>query len=133
LHDILTDYAVDKPGLFTTYAKFLNGYDVTVSVIISGERPRDYMLAELRYACDGRKDDIGMGIAPGFIPLISGNWNTFFTGDLVGRYRNHPDDTKAALQDIVAQVHGEDKILRFGISHKMRPAFGGRSTMPTST
>jgi len=64
---------------------------------------------------------------------ISGNWNTFFTGDLAWDGTGTiPDDTKAALQDIVAQVHGEDKILRFWNLHKMRPAFGA-ALMPTST
>ena len=64
LHDTLTDYATDNPALFTTYTKNTsNGYDVkegAVSVIISGEQPRDYMLSEdLRYAAyDGRKEAI---------------------------------------------------------------------------
>lgn len=120
LHDVLASYATENPELFTTYTKNASsGHDVkqgAVSVIISGNRPRDYMLSQdLRYAAyDGRKDDIGIGIAPEFIPLISDNWNTFFTGDLVWDGTGTiPDDTKAALQDIVAQVHGEEKILRF--------------------
>lgn len=132
LHDTLTDYAADNPGLFTTYTKNAsNGYDVkegAVSVIISGERPRDYMLSQdLRYAAyDGRKDDIGMGIAAGFIPLISGNWNTFFTGDLAWHGTGTiPDDTMAALQEIVAQVHSEEKLLRFWNLPKDEPSVWG--------
>ncbi|MEH2353117.1 PEP-CTERM sorting domain-containing protein [Nostoc sp.] len=120
LHNVLTNYAVDNPGLFTTYTKNASGgYDTqkgAVNVIISGNRPRDYMLSQdLRYAAyDGRADDIGKGIAPEFIPLISGNWNTFFNGDLAwDGLGTIPDDTKAALDDIVAQIHGENKILRF--------------------
>jgi hypothetical protein len=120
LHDTLADYAADSPGLLTTYTKNTSGgYDVkegAVSVIISGNRPRDYVLLQnLRYAAyDGRKDDIGTGIAPEFIPLISDNWNTFFTGDLAWDGTGTiPDDTKAALENIVAQVHSEEKILRF--------------------
>ncbi|WP_229500263.1 hypothetical protein [Nostoc mirabile] len=120
LHNVLTNYAVDNPGLFTTYTKNASGgYDTqkgAVNVIISGNRPRDYMLSQdLRYAAyDGRADDIGKGIAPEFIPLISGNWNTFFNSDLAwDGLGTIPDDTKAALDDIVAQVHGENKILRF--------------------
>ncbi len=120
LHDTLAKYAVDNPGLFNTYTKNASGsYDMqkgAVNVVISGNRPRDYMLSQdIRYAAyDGRQDDIGMGIAPEFIPLISGNWNTFFNGDLAWDGTGTiPDDTKATLEDIVAQVHGENKILRF--------------------
>lgn len=120
LHDILSDSATDNPELFTTYSKNTSGgYDVqqgAVNVIISGNRPRDYMLSQdRRYAAyDGRKSDIGIGAAPEFIPLISDNWNTFFTGDLAWDGTGTiPDDTKAALENIVAEVHKEDKILRF--------------------
>lgn len=120
LHQSLTSYALSNPGLFTTYTKnATGGYDTqkgAVNVIISGNRPRDYMLSQdLRYAAyDGRQGDIGMGIAPEFIPLISGNWNTFFNGDLAwDGLGTIPEDTKAALDNIVAQVHGENKILRF--------------------
>jgi len=92
------------------------------------------MLSQVPLRCRRSRDDIGMGIAPGFIPLISGNWNTFFTGDLAWDGTGTiPDDTKAALQDIVAQVHGEDKILRFWNLPQDAPSVWGRSTMPTST
>lgn len=120
LHDILRDYAASAPGLFTTYTKNAFGeYDVqpgAVSAIISGDRPLDYMLSQtLRYAAyDGRADDIGMGISPEFIPLISDNWDTFFTDELAWDGTGTiPDDTEAVLQSIVAQVHGEEKLLRF--------------------
>ncbi len=120
LNDVLSDYANQSPELFTTYTKNASGgYDVkqgAVNVIISGNRPRDYMRSQdLRYAAyDGRKSDIGTSSPAAFIPLISDNWNNFFTGELAwDGMGSIPDDTKAALQDIVAQVHDEDKILRF--------------------
>jgi hypothetical protein len=120
LHDTLSDYAANNPRLFTRYTKNADGsYEVlpgAVSVIISGNRPRDYMQEQdLRYAAyDGRRSDIGRGIAPEFVPLISDNWNNFFTGDLAWDGTGIiPDDTKAAIQNIVAQVHSENKILRF--------------------
>lgn len=120
LHDILANYAVDSPELFTTYTRNASGgYEMregAVSVIISGNRPRDYMLSQdLRYAAyDGRRGDIGTGIAPEFIPLISDNWNNFFNGELAWNGTGTiPDDTKVALQNIVAQVQDENKILRF--------------------
>lgn len=132
LHDILGEYAADNPGLFTTYTKNASGdYDVqegAVNVIISGNRPRDYMLSQdTRYAAyDGRQADIGTAIAPEFIPLISDNWNRFFTGELAWDGTGTiPDDTKAAIENIVAQVHGEDKILRFWNLPKDAPSVWG--------
>ncbi len=132
LDDILGDYAVNNPGLFTTYTKNASGsYDVkqgAVNVIISGNRPRDYMLSQdLRYAAyDGRRSDIGTGIAPEFISLISDNWNNFFSGELAWDGTSTiPDDTKAAIENIVAQVHGENKILRFWNLPKDAPSVWG--------
>lgn len=132
LHDILGEYSANSPGLFTTYTKNASGgYDEqegAVSVIISGNRPRDYMLSQdLRYASyDGRRGDIGMGIAPAFIPLISDNWNNVFAGELAWDGTGTiPDDTKAALQNIVAQVHNEEKILRFWNLPKDAPSVWG--------
>lgn len=120
LNNTLAEYAALSPGLFTTYTKNeVGGYNVSpgaVNVIISGNRPRDYMLSQdLRYAAyDGRKSDIGTGVDAGFIPLISDNWNNFFSGDLAwDGIGTIPDDTKAAMEEIASQVHGEGKILRF--------------------
>jgi hypothetical protein len=132
LHKTLSNYAVNSPGLFTTYTKNTSGgYDVkegAVSVIISGNRSRDYMLSQdLRYAAyDGRRSDIGRDIDPNFIPLISDNWNNFFTGDLAWDGTGViPDDTRAAIKDIVAQVHSENKILRFWNLPKDAPSVWG--------
>ncbi|MGH2416340.1 MAG: hypothetical protein ACRDEA_22135, partial [Microcystaceae cyanobacterium] len=87
LDQVLAEYSAVTPGLFTTYTK--NGdneYSVSpgaVNVIISGNRPLDLMLSQtFRYAgYDGRSNDIGTGVSPGFMPLISDNWNTVFFGN----------------------------------------------------
>lgn len=120
LHEVLEGYAAGSPGLFTTYTTNPSGgYDVSqgaVNVIISGNRPRDFMRSQnRRYAAyDGRKSDIGTGAASEFIPLISDNWNNFFSGDTAWNGTGLiPDDTKAAMEEIAAQVHGEGKLLRF--------------------
>lgn len=94
-------------------------YTVTpgaVTPIISGDRPREFMEGQgVRYAgYDGRKDDIGTDADPGFIPLISDNWNNFFADELAWDGTGAiPADTEAALNSIVAEVQGEDKIIRF--------------------
>lgn len=120
LHDVLSAYQVNSPGLWTTYTQDSSGgYTVTpgaVTPIISGDRPRAFMESQMvRYAgYDGRSSDIGTGISPGFMPLISDNWNTFFKDDLawdgVGII---PDDTKAELERIVTEVQAEGKLVRF--------------------
>ena len=119
LDEVLAEYQAESPGLFTTYIQDETGnYTVTpgaVTPIISGDRPREYMDQEVRYAgYDGRKDDISTDVDPGFMPLISDNWDNFFTGDLAWDGTGTiPEDTKAELNEIVAEVQAEDKMLRF--------------------
>lgn len=120
LDEVLTEYQAESPGLFTTYSQDEAGdYTVTpgaVTPIISGDRPREYMESqEVRYAgYDGRKDDIGTDVDPGFMPLISDNWDNFFTGDLAWDGTGTiPADTEAELNSIVDEVQEEDKMLRF--------------------
>lgn len=120
LHDVLTEYQAESPGLFTTYTQDeMGNYTVTpgaVTPIISGNRPREFMESqEVRYAgYDGRQSDIGTDVDPGFMPLISDNWNTFFDGELAWDGTGTiPEDTQAALESVVEQVQGEDKIVRF--------------------
>ena len=69
----------------------------------------------VRYAAyDGRKSDIGTGADASFIPLISDNWKNFFEGRAAWNGRGKiPDETLAVLQQVVVDVHGEGKILRF--------------------
>ncbi|NES04493.1 MAG: DUF839 domain-containing protein [Okeania sp. SIO2F4] len=120
LHEVLTEYQAESPGLFTTYTQDeMGNYTVTpgaVTPIISGDRPREFMESqEVRYAgYDGRKSDIGTDADPGFMPLISDNWNNFFSGDLAWDGTGTiPEDTEAELNRIVSEVQGEDKIFRF--------------------
>ncbi|MEB3278557.1 MAG: hypothetical protein VKK42_06490 [Lyngbya sp.] len=97
----------------------MGNYTITpgaVTAIISGDRPREFMESqEVRYAgYDGRKDDIGTEVSPGFMPLISDNWNNFFTDELAWDGTGTiPEDTEAELNRIVSEVQGEDKIFRF--------------------
>ncbi|MEL7039259.1 MAG: glycerophosphodiester phosphodiesterase family protein [Cyanobacteria bacterium J06592_8] len=120
LHEVLGEYQEESPGLFTTYTQDETGnYTITpgaVTPIISGDRPREFMESqEVRYAgYDGRKDDIGTDIDPGFMPLISDNWNNFFSDELAwDGIGTIPEDTEAELNRIVSEVQGEDKIFRF--------------------
>lgn len=120
LDEILTQYEARSPGLLTNYTQDESGnYIVTpgaVTVIISGNRPRKLIESQkVRYAdYDGRKPDIGTDVTSGFMPLISDNWNKFFSDDLAWDGTGAiPLDTKAELNKIISKVQEEDKIFRF--------------------
>lgn len=136
LHEVLAEYQSATPGLFTTYRLAAGGRcevaPGAVTVIISGNRPRDMMKRQAtRYAgYDGRRADVGPDVnsddGPGFVPLISDNWKTVFAGDLAWDGNGEiPADTRAALERLVAQVHAEGKLLRFWNLPKDGPAVWG--------
>ncbi|MCH7574339.1 MAG: hypothetical protein IIA59_04355 [Candidatus Marinimicrobia bacterium] len=83
-----------------------------VAVIISGNRPRKTMENEdFRYAVyDGRLEDLGAGAPAEFIPLISDQWDTYFTWTGEGPM---PEDERERLQNIVAMAHEEGRRVRF--------------------
>ncbi|WP_188191316.1 phosphatidylinositol-specific phospholipase C/glycerophosphodiester phosphodiesterase family protein [Nonomuraea sp. SYSU D8015] len=99
------------------YRKMLTAYHKgkvkpgAVTVVISGDRPRDLMAAqERRYAFyDGRMSDLGQG-NPSLIPLISDNWTNHFTwrgeGDM-------PAAERDKLRRIVAAAHRDGQRVRF--------------------
>jgi hypothetical protein len=124
VHDVLANYQASSPGLFTKYSKAANGsYQVrpgAVTVVISGNRPRDAMAAqEVRYAgFDGRLADIGPDKRPedsaGLIPMISDNWKVVFTGDARWDGTGEmPAATRMKLKELAETVHAEGKLLRF--------------------
>ncbi len=119
LNEVLSQYAAMSPNLFTSYAKEPDGsYAVdkgAVDVVISGNRPRALMERQvLRYAAyDGRKSDAGTGADAAFMPLISDSWRRIFEGTRVWWGRDSiPEETRAVLQQAVADVHAEGKLFR---------------------
>lgn len=83
-----------------------------VTVIISGNRPRDLLLSEKSRlaAFDGRLGDLGKTLPGDFMPLVSDNWNSHFTWKGQGEF---PEDQRAKLKSIVAKAHAENRMLRF--------------------
>lgn len=73
-------------------------------VIISGNRDKDYMLAQptRRAAYDGRLSDLGDGLPASFMPWISNSWDSVFKWKGSGAM---PADERAQLRQIVAAVH----------------------------
>lgn len=82
-----------------------------VTVVISGDRPRELMAAqERRYAFyDGRMSDLGQG-NPSLIPLISDNWTNHFTWRGDGEM---PAAERDKLRQIVATAHRDGQRVRF--------------------
>jgi hypothetical protein len=94
---------------------FENGEAKTnaLTVIISGNRPRETLLAETSRlaAFDGRLADVGKKNLPvSFMPLVSDNWNSHFTWKGAGTFS---DQEREKLKSIVAQTHAENRRLRF--------------------
>jgi len=83
-----------------------------VEVVISGNRPKETMLMqERRYAgYDGRLADLGSGLPPSFMPLVSGNWTNNFTWTGAGPF---PAVEHERLLAYVRQAHQAGYRLRF--------------------
>jgi hypothetical protein len=94
-----------------------------VTVIISGNRPREILLAEKsRFAAfDGRLADLGKKNLPlSFMPLVSDNWNSHFTWKGTGPF---PEAEREKLKSIVAQAHAENRKLRLWATPDTEPAW----------
>jgi glycerophosphoryl diester phosphodiesterase len=83
-----------------------------VTAVVSGNRPKEYMLTEkVRYAgYDGRMPDLASDTPAAFMPLLSDNWTKVFTWKGDGAM---PAAEKAKLQDIVKTAHGKGWTVRF--------------------
>ncbi|MEV4636397.1 phosphatidylinositol-specific phospholipase C/glycerophosphodiester phosphodiesterase family protein [Actinoplanes sp. NPDC049548] len=107
LHRVLRQYR----AMLTTYrmGRVSSG---AVTVVISGDRPRELMQAQrVRYAFyDGRSADLGSGAPASFIPLISDNWTTLFTWQGAGPM---PAAERAKLEEFVRVAHAGGQRVRF--------------------
>lgn len=100
------------------HQKFITGYhqgkikDRAVEAVISGNRPlADMQAAKTRHSSyDGRSTDLGSGLAPEFMPLVSENWTKLFTWQGVGEM---PAAEREALHDYVEQAHAAGYRVRF--------------------
>ncbi len=89
-----------------------------VTVIVSGDRPKDMIAAHrVRYAgIDGRLTDLGSDSPAHLLPLVSDHWGRNFKWRGVGPM---PEDEKAKLQSIVKKAHAKGRLVRFwAIPHR---------------
>jgi len=84
----------------------------SVMVIVSGNRPIDYMMQqEQRFAfVDGRMENLTETYPPLLMPLISDRWTKYFTwrgkGDM-------PEKEQVQLELYVQQAHEKGQLIRF--------------------
>lgn len=121
LIDIKTDgarvYAALKDAL-KPYAPMLTRFENgqikrrALTVILSGDRPREVMAAERNRlaALDGRPDDLGKNLPVALFPLISESWFSLFKW--YGSGLMTPTD-REKLSRLVEQTHAEGRTIRF--------------------
>ncbi len=83
-----------------------------ITVIISGNRPREWMAAEpvRRAGYDGHLDELESAASPQLMPLISDNWAKHF------KWRGQealPAEERSKLKALVAKAHAQGKRIRF--------------------
>ncbi|RFU61196.1 hypothetical protein D0463_15420 [Bacillus sp. V59.32b] len=100
------------------YKKILTKFSMSgvkqsaITVIISGNRPRDLMEDQnIRYATfDGRMSDLGTNVPNEFMPVISDNWTKHFILQGIGEM---PEHEREKLNNIVKEAHNRGQIVRF--------------------
>lgn len=121
LDGVLTYSLLDSVLREPRYSFMFSHYDDgkvrpgAVTVVISGDRPRDLMAAQRdRLAFyDGRivnEADLGPGDDARLVPLVSDNWTRVFTWAGIGPM---PAAERARLHSIVATAHAADQRVRF--------------------
>ncbi len=100
------------------YKELLSSYDSgtkssgAVTVIVSGNRPKEYMKnQDIRYAgYDGRIPDLDSGTASSLMPLVSDNWNNYFSWKGKGEM---PAEEKEKLHMFANKARKNGYLLRF--------------------
>lgn len=110
-YDVLDEVLRAYAGMLTRFAEGATEPGA-VTVIISGERPRETMEAQTeRFAgYDGRLEDLGTDAPASFIPLISDNWTNIFSWMGEGEM---PEAERAELTRIVETAHAAGQRVRF--------------------
>lgn len=106
---VIEDQLDDYPELVTTYRQG-NVQERAVTAVISGNRDLPAMqAAATRFSFyDGRLSDLGKGISPTLMPLVSNNWSA--VGYVGGTFT---DAHREILRGYVNQAHAEGYEIRF--------------------
>lgn len=122
---LLVDIKSDGPATYAEIDKALRDYRFmltqwvqgrqrpgAVEVVISGNRPREAMLAQRSRLAgyDGRLTDLDGGLPATFMPLVSDNWTRHFTWQGIGPM---PQQERDKLHAIVRDAHAAGYRVRF--------------------
>lgn len=90
-----------------------------VTVILSGNRPREMLLGEKKrfVAFDGRISDLGKNLSKGFMPLVSDNWNNHFRWKGEGEFS---ESERKKLRELVGKAHAEGRWIRLWATPERR-------------
>lgn len=106
-HDIISEYK-------EYMTVFENGVKTKgqIMVVISGNRPFLFMKEQvMRYAgYDGRLNNLDSDIPASLMPVISDNWDNYFTWNGIGEM---PRDEKLKLHEIATKAKYKGYLLRF--------------------
>jgi hypothetical protein len=102
----------DHAGMMTTFLQNQRARRGPVTAVISGNRTLATMQQQdIRYAgYDGRLTDLGSGLSPAVMPLVSDNWTRHFTWQGDGRI---PAEERRKLRRIVNEAHEAGYRVRF--------------------
>lgn len=121
---LLVDIKSDTTNTYVTLRDVLRRYEKiltrfhtnrtetnAVTVIISGNRPRELMAAETTRlaAYDGRLADLNAPASPHFMPLVSDNWTKHFKWKGTGPL---PPEEMEKLKQLVKKTHRQGRQLR---------------------
>ena len=84
-------------------------------VVVSGNRPMEYMMKQTRRFAfvDGRMKDLEEAYSPLLMPLISDRWTKYFSW--MGKCKM-PQEEKDRLRFYVQQAHENGQLIRFWAS-----------------
>ena len=107
LHDTLANYA----DIISTTRDGKHD-ERTVTVVISGNRPIDYVTKQTTHhaGIDGRLTDLGSDSPAHLMPMISDRWGAHFKWSGDGPM---PDEERKKLREIVVKAHARGRVVRF--------------------
>ncbi len=122
-HEALKTYLQPYQHLLTSFKKGMKT-ERAITVFLSGNRPVQQILEEKNtFMClDGRIEDLGKGIPPDLMPMVSERFSSIFGWEVLGQERT--EHQWQVLRRLARLVHGEGKKLRLWASPEDEAVWG---------